>query len=151
MCIRDRSSSETDEQGLATVSFTPAAIGELRLKATVFSGSAVTLAVKVRDPLENPDHATIKSISASPNPAFTNDYIIMTAVIVSTASGEPLPNREVFTSLNGQPYQPNKTDARGEIKAYWRPIFVESVSLYVEVRNTGEAPKRDGVVVIVNS
>jgi hypothetical protein len=60
-----------------------------------------------------------------------------------------LPDREVFVSVNGAPYLPAKTDARGEIKRYWSPLDVEPVSLYVEVRNPGEAPQRWGVDVII--
>jgi hypothetical protein len=139
----------TGADGVATVRFTLSDVGDRLLVATVKGGyggwDMAVLAIEVLSV-----HASIKEVTASPNPAFTNDFISMTAVIVSTASAEPLPDREVFASVNGAAYYPAKTDARGEIKRYWRPMAGESVSLYVEVRNPGEAPQRGGVDVIVN-
>ncbi|KAA0986048.1 hypothetical protein [Pseudomonas sp. ANT_J28] len=134
--------------GVASVSFKLSTVGENLLVATVKGGrGGWDMASVVIEVL--PVHARIKEVTASPNPAFTGTYISMTAVIVSTASAEPLPDREVFVSVNGAPYLPAKTDARGEIKRYWRPLDVEPVSLYVEVRNPGEAPQRWGVDVVI--
>lgn len=138
----------TGPDGVASVSFTLSNVGENLLVATVKGGrGGWDMASVVIEVLSV--HARIKEVTASPNPAYIRDYISMTAVIVSTASAEPLPDREVFVSVNGAPYLPAKTDARGEIKRYWSPLDVEPVSLYVEVRNPGEAPQRWGVDVII--
>jgi hypothetical protein len=139
----------TNAAGVATVKFSLSDADNGVLVATVKGGyggwDMAVLAIEVLSV-----HATIKEVTASPNPAFTGTYISMTAVIVSTASGEPLPGREVFVSVNGEPYLAAKTDFHGKINRGLRPIVVEPVSLYVEVRNPGEAPQRRGVDVIVN-
>lgn len=135
--------------GVASVSFKLSDVGEHLLVAIVKGGRGgwdmASVVIEVSSV-----HARIKEVTASPNPARVGEFITMTAVIVATTSAEPLPDREVYFSLNGGPYRSTKTDARGEVKQYWRPMDVEPASLYVEVRNPDEEPQRGGVDVIVN-
>ncbi|APV38752.1 hypothetical protein PFAS1_05150 [Pseudomonas frederiksbergensis] len=142
------SSSETDEQGLATVSFTPVAIGELRLKATVSSGSAVTLAVRVRDPLESPDHATINRLVAQ-NPAYVGFTTVLMVYLVSTVSQLPIQGREVFVSVGEKAPVRYITNIHGEAIVNWTPLRVGDFFLGVELKNPGGTSEHAIVVVEV--
>ncbi|WP_434766525.1 Ig-like domain-containing protein [Pseudomonas triticicola] len=125
----------TGADGRATVRFVLGAAGEVALWASVKGGLA-GWHVKVLPMIVIERPALVKSVVASPNPAFVNSYVTMTAQVVDQTSGEPIPQRSILVSNNGAPPNEATTDENGEYKAYWRVMALsETVSLEVKVEN----------------
>jgi hypothetical protein len=125
----------TDADGKATVQLALGASGETALWASVKGGLAgwelETLRLTVT---ERP--AVVKSVVASPNPAFVSDWVTMTALIVDKASGEPIPKRKILVSINGRPFIESSTNGNGKYETAWRVMELsETVSLDVKVEN----------------
>ena len=144
--------SMTNENGLAMMQEMPAQIGLHQLAAYVqeTSGGSGTLNYEVLDPLDSPDHADIESVTASISPVLVNTYTTMTALIVATRSRQPMANRKVFVSRNGQPSQESSTDNQGKYSHSWSPTSTsEQVSLRVTLENPGGTSVSKGVTVPV--
>lgn len=125
----------TDADGMATVHFALGTAGEASLWASVKGGlagwdvNALGLTVNERP-------AAVKSVVASPNPAFVNDWVTMTALIVDKAYGEPMPKRKILVSINGRPFIESSTNGNGKYETSWRVMDLsETVSLDVKVEN----------------
>ncbi|UFP99039.1 hypothetical protein [Pseudomonas fitomaticsae] len=132
--------SMTNENGLAKVEVTAAFVGLHQLAAYVREGptGSKTLGYEVLDPLDSPDHADIQSVTASISPVPVNTYTTMTALIVATKSGQPMANRKIFVSRNGQASQETSTDSQGKYSHSWSPTSTsEHVSLRVTLENPG--------------
>ncbi|WP_322844590.1 hypothetical protein [Pseudomonas sp. B33.4] len=135
----------TDAEGKAMCRFTLGASIESALWASVKGGlagwdvKALWLTVKERP-------AAVASVVASPNPAFVNDFVTMTALIVDKASEEPMPKRKILVSINGRPSIQASTDNNGEYKTSWRVMDLsDTVSLDVEVENPDGTSSRGSV------
>ncbi|WP_434709710.1 hypothetical protein J3P75_06625 [Pseudomonas sp. R1-1] len=125
----------TDTDGMATVRFVLGSAGEAALWASVKGGLAgwdvETLRLTVTE-----RSAVVKSVIAAPNPAFVNDWVTMTALIVDKASGEPMPKRTILVSINGRLFIDSSTNGNGEYETSWRVMDLsETVSLDVKVEN----------------
>ncbi|WP_095048233.1 Ig-like domain-containing protein [Pseudomonas sp. Irchel s3h9] len=125
----------TGTDGMATVRFVLGTASEAALWASVKGGLAgwdvETLRLTVT---ERP--AVVKSVVAAPNPAFVNDWVTMTALIVDKASGEPMPKRKILVSINGRPFIDSSTNGNGKYETAWRVVELsETVSLDVKVEN----------------
>ncbi|MFP0193806.1 hypothetical protein ACKJSM_01295 [Pseudomonas sp. PHC1] len=132
--------SVTNENGLALIELTPAQTGIHQLAAYVREGSAgsKTLGYEVLDPLDSPDHADIESIKASFSPVLIYTFTTITALIVATESRQPMANRKIFVSKNGQASQEARTDSKGKYSHSWSPTSTsEQVSLQVTLTNAG--------------
>ncbi|QIA05010.1 MULTISPECIES: hypothetical protein [Pseudomonas] len=144
--------SMTNENGLAKVEVTAAHVGLHQLAAHVREGAAgsKTLGYEVLDPLDSPDHADIESVTASISPVLINTYTTMTALIVGTKSRQPMANRKIFVSRNGQASQEARTDSQGNFSHSWSPTSTsEQVSLWVTLENPGGSSVSKGVTVPV--
>jgi hypothetical protein len=142
----------TNENGLAKVEVTAAHVGLHQLAAHVREGAAgsKTLGYEVLDPLDSPDHADIESVTASISPVLINTYTTMTALIVGTKSRQPMANRKIFVSRNGQASQEARTDSQGNFSHSWSPTSTsEQVSLWVTLENPGGSSVSKGVTVPV--
>lgn len=137
----------TGIDGMAKVRFVLGTAGEAALWASVKGGLAgwdvETLRLTV---IERP--AVVKSVVASPNPAFVNDWVDMTASIVDKASGEPMPKRKILVAINGRPFIESSTDNNGDYKTSWRVMDLsDTVSLDVKVENSDGTSSSGSVLV----
>jgi len=141
----------TDKDGMATVRFFLGSAGEAALWASVKGGLAgwdvETLRLTVT---ERP--AVVKSVIAAPNPAFVNDWVTMTALIVDKASGEPMPRRKILVSINGRLFIDSSTNGNGKYETSWRVMDLsETVSLDVNVENPDGTSSNGSVHVRIES
>ncbi|WP_414915482.1 hypothetical protein [Pseudomonas sp. IT-P395] len=125
----------TGTDGMATVRFVLGTAGEASLWASV-NGSLAGWDVKALWLTVNERPAAVKSVVASPDPAFVNDWVTMTALIVDKASGEPIQKRKILVSINGRPFIESSTNGSGKYETSWRVMDLsETVSLEVKVEN----------------
>jgi hypothetical protein len=137
----------TGIDGMAKVCVVLGTAGEAALWASVKGGLAgwdvETLRLNVT---ERP--AIVKSVVASPNPAFVNDWVDMTALIVDKASGEPMPKRKILVAINGRPFIESSTNGDGKYETSWRVMDLsETVSLDVKVENPDGTSSSGSVLV----
>jgi hypothetical protein len=125
----------TGADGMATARVVLGAAGEASLWASV-NGSLAGWDVKALWLTVNERPATVKSVVASPNPAFVNGWVTMTALIVDKASGEAIRERKILVSINGRPFIESSTNGNGKYETAWRVMDLsETVSLEVKVEN----------------
>ncbi|WP_085709597.1 MULTISPECIES: hypothetical protein [unclassified Pseudomonas] len=132
--------SMTNENGIAQVTVVPPMVGRYLMGAYVRENSlgSKTLGYEVLDPLDSPDHADIESVTASISPVLVNTFTTITALIVATRSRQPMVNRKIFVSRNGQASQEARTDSQGKYSHAWSPTSTsEQVSLRVMLENPG--------------
>jgi hypothetical protein len=144
-------STLTNAEGKATVRFTLAASGVIAFWAAVKGGLAgwdmKSLPITV---IERP--ALVASVVASPNPAFVNDWVTMTALIVDKASAEPIPKRKILVSINGRQFIESSTNGNGKYETSWRVMGLsETVSLDVKVENPDGTSSNGSVLVRIES
>ncbi|VVQ02724.1 hypothetical protein [Pseudomonas fluorescens] len=137
----------TDADGMATVRFVLGTAGEAALWASVKGGLA-GWDVKALGLTVNERPAAVKSVVATPNPAFVMDWVTMTALIVDKTSGEPLPKRKILVSVNGRPFIESSTNGNGKYETSWRVMELsETVSLDVKVENPDGTSSSGSVLV----
>ncbi|KHA71088.1 hypothetical protein NZ35_22445 [Pseudomonas chlororaphis] len=138
----------TDADGMATMRFVLGPAGEAALWASVKGGLA-GWDVKALRLTVNERPAAVKSVVASPNPAFVNDWVTMTALIVDKAYEEPMPKRKILVSINGRlPFIESSTNGNGKYETSWRVMDLsETVSLDVKVENPDGTSSSGSVLV----
>ncbi|MFJ2282330.1 hypothetical protein ACIOUG_14435 [Pseudomonas sp. NPDC087803] len=143
--------SVTQVDGKAYLMAEPMVIGDITLTASILAEveSSRSLNIKVLDPASHPGHATIRDLRELKSPINTGSVAEFIGTVVSSVSGQPLPRRECYTSMNGEAFKLSYTGANGEINAGYWAHEPGVVSFKVEVRNPVGQPEKASASVLV--
>jgi len=143
--------SVTQVDGKAYLMAEPMVIGDITLTASILAEveSSLNLNIKVLDPASHPDHATIRDLRAMKSPIDAGSVAQFRGTMVSSVSGQPLPGREFYSSMNGEAFKPGYTRANGEIIAEYWAREPGVVSFKVEIRNPVGQPEKAYAAVLV--
>ncbi|WP_338799855.1 hypothetical protein V9L13_14325 [Pseudomonas sp. RSB 5.4] len=143
--------SVTQVDGKAYLLAEPMVIGDITLTASILAEveSSRSLNIKVLDPASHPDHATIRDLRELKSPINAGSVAQFRGTVVSSVSGQPLPRRECYTSMNGEAFKLSYTGATGEIIAEYWAHEPGVVSFKVEVRNPVGQPEKASASVLV--